>query len=61
MNVIKFTAYYLNYKTNTVPLLNQEHLKQTLRYLEALDLKLGLIVNFRERPLKPMRVINSKV
>ena len=33
---------------------------QTQRYLVALNLKLGLIVNFRERYLKPKRIINSQ-
>lgn len=59
VDFIVWNKIVLEFKT--VSSLNQEHLKQILRYLEALDLKLGLIVNFRERPLKPMRVINSKV
>lgn len=59
VDFIVWNKIVLEFKT--VPSLNQEYLKQTLRYLETLDLKLGLIVNFRERPLKPMRVINSKV
>jgi len=32
---------------------------QLQRYLKAANLKLGLIVNFREKYLKPKRVINS--
>ncbi|MFA6376237.1 MAG: GxxExxY protein [Candidatus Paceibacterota bacterium] len=31
---------------------------QIQRYLEATNLKLGLIVNFRDRYLKPKRIIN---
>lgn len=33
---------------------------QTKRYLIALNKKLGLIVNFREKYLKPKRIINSE-
>lgn len=33
---------------------------QTKRYLIALNKKLGLLVNFREKYLKPKRVINSE-
>lgn len=42
------------------PVITEEHIKQVLRYLRAANLKLGLIVNFRVRPLKPIRVLNSK-
>lgn len=31
---------------------------QTQRYLAAVNLKLGLIINFRDRYLKPKRIIN---
>lgn len=44
-----------------VPYITQDHIKQVLRYIQAINLKLGLIVNFRVRPLKPVRVLNSKV
>jgi GxxExxY protein len=44
----------------TTDRLTNEHLKQMLRYLQAANLRLGLVVNFRKRPLKPMRVLNSK-
>lgn len=44
----------------TTDRLTNEHLKQMLRYLQTTNLKLGLVVNFRKRPLKPMRVLNSK-
>ncbi|MFH1430155.1 MAG: GxxExxY protein [Candidatus Uhrbacteria bacterium] len=33
---------------------------QLLRYLNVLNCKLGLLVNFRERNLKPRRVLNSR-
>ena len=34
---------------------------QVKRYLEAVNLKLGLLVNFRDKYLKPKRILNSKV
>ncbi|MCK4540348.1 GxxExxY protein [Candidatus Parcubacteria bacterium] len=34
---------------------------QVRRYLQALNKKLGLIVNFRERYLKPRRILNSEI
>ncbi len=37
-----------------------DHL-QTLRYLEAAELELGMIINFRNSHLKPKRILNSKV
>lgn len=43
------------------PRLSQDHIKQVLRYIQAIKLKLGLIVNFRNYPLRPVRVLNSKV
>ena len=43
------------------PRVTDDHIKQVLRYIQALNLKLGLIVNFRVRPLKPLRVLNSKI
>jgi GxxExxY protein len=44
-----------------VPRITQDYIKQTLRYIQALNLKLGLIVNFRNYPLKPIRVLNSRI
>ncbi|MEK7664110.1 MAG: GxxExxY protein [Patescibacteria group bacterium] len=32
---------------------------QTMRYLKALNKKLGIIVNFRDKLIKPKRIINS--
>lgn len=40
--------------------LTQDHKKQTIRYLDALDLKLGLLVNFRVRPIQIWRVVKSR-
>lgn len=34
---------------------------QVKRYLEILGFKLGLLVNFRQKYLKPKRILNSKV
>jgi len=34
---------------------------QVQRYLHALNLKLGLLVNFRNRYLKPIRILNPEV
>ena len=37
----------------------REDYNQTQRYLRAFNLKLGILVNFHDRILKPKRVINS--
>jgi len=34
---------------------------QTMRYLKALNKKLGIIVNFRDKLIKPKRIINSYI
>ena len=44
-----------------VPRITNDHLKQVLRYIQSLNLKLGLIINFRIYPLKLLRVLNSKI
>ena len=41
------------------PLVTKEDYYQMNRYLEASGYKLGLIVNFRNKYLKPIRVIRS--
>ena len=38
-------------------LLEKEDFYQTQRYLQAVNLKLGLLINFRNRYLKPVRII----
>ncbi len=43
------------------PYVTREDYYQVRRYLEFSNLKLGIIVNFRQRYLKPKRVLNSKV
>ncbi|MDD2656996.1 MAG: GxxExxY protein [Patescibacteria group bacterium] len=42
----------------TVPFLNNNHRQQLLRYVKSLNVKLGLLVNFREYPLKIIRIAN---
>lgn len=39
----------------------KEDYYQMLRYLESAKMKLGFIVNFRSRYLKPKRVVNAKL
>lgn len=41
--------------------ITREDYRQMKRYLIAVDRKLGLVINFREYPLKIKRIINSKV
>lgn len=41
------------------PLIGREDYGQIHRYLDASNLKLGIIVNFRNKYLKPIRVIRS--
>lgn len=42
-----------------VPFLTKNDYYQTMRYLRALNLRLGLLINFRSEYLKPKRVLNS--
>ena len=44
----------------TKPFIIKEDYAQTMRYLNAGNLKLGLLVNFQQRFLKPKRVLNSR-
>ena len=41
--------------------ITKEDYYQVRRYLEALNLKLGIIANFRNLYLRPKRVLNSKL
>ncbi len=43
------------------PFVTKEDYFQMKRYLESVNLPLGLVVNFRSRYLKPKRVLNSKI
>ena len=40
--------------------ITQEDYYQMKRYLKASGIKLGIIVNFRERSIRPRRIINSE-
>ena len=42
----------------TVPFLLEEHFSQVKRYLHQTNLKLGILVNFRNKRLQPKRVLN---
>lgn len=42
----------------TVPFLIEEHFSQVKRYLYQTNLKLGVMVNFRNKRLQPKRVLN---
>jgi GxxExxY protein len=43
------------------PMITKDHIKQVLRYLNALNLKLGIIANFQHKRLEYVRVLNSHV
>jgi GxxExxY protein len=43
------------------PFIEKQDYYQILRYLEILDIELGLLVNFRDRYLKPKRVLNANL
>ena len=43
------------------PINKSEYLKQIQRYLEAKNMKLGLLVNFGIRPIKTLRILNSRL
>ena len=47
-------------EVKAVPFIGKEEYYQVMRYLEAMDLELGLVVNFSNRYLKPHRVLNPK-
>ena len=40
--------------------MGRDEYNQTQRYLQMLNLKLGVIVNFHQRYLVPKRIVNSK-
>lgn len=44
----------------TTNFITNENIKQMLRYLESTKLQLGLLVNFRIRPLQIKRIINTR-
>ena len=38
--------------------LTNDHKQQLIRYLQATNLKLSLLINFRKRPLQVWRIVN---
>jgi len=46
-------------EVKTTPIITPDHIKQLLNYLESGNYRLGLVVNFRNRPLQVQRVLNS--
>lgn len=48
-------------KIKTVPSFTNSYIKQVLAYLDAANLKLGIITNFRTRRLTYKRLVNPKV
>ncbi len=61
--------YYLDFvidnkialEIKTVPFVKDEYYKQLLAYLNATNLKLGIVVNFRSNRLTYKRLINPRV
>jgi hypothetical protein len=47
-------------ETKKTPKISRDHIKQTLRYLNALNLKLAIITNFQHQKLEYIRVLNSR-
>lgn len=45
----------------SIPYITKTEYFQTQRYLKASKLKLGMIVNFRSKYLKPKRIINNEI
>ncbi len=41
------------------PFVSKEEYYQTKRYLDILDLRLGLLINFQSKYIKPQRIIRS--
>lgn len=59
-NIVDFVIedkIVLEYKTK--PFLIKDDYAQTQRYLQILNFKLGLLINFRSKYLSPRRVLNS--
>ena len=57
-NIVDFTVdnkIALEFKTK--PLISKEDYYQIQRYLQASGLKLGLMVNFRNKYLRPIRIV----
>ena len=48
-------------EVKTTDFLTREHYYQVRRYLEGAKMKLGILVNFRQRYLTPKRILNPMV
>ena len=65
----KIGKYFLDFviedkialEIKTVPFLKQEYINQVLAYLDAANLKLGIVANFRSERLNYKRLINPRV
>ncbi len=65
----KFSLYKLDFlvenkvviELKSRPSIGKDDYYQLKRYLEGKNLKLGLLVNFRDKYLRPKRVINSQI
>lgn len=58
-NIADFTVddkIILEFKT--VPFLTTEHYNQVKRYLFQTKMKLGILVNFRDKQIQPKRILN---
>ena len=64
----KLGAFYADFivydkillELKTTNFLHQDHARQRLRYLVAYNLQLGILVNFRIKPLQYKRIINPR-
>lgn len=48
-------------EVKAVPFMGREEYYQVLRYLGITNMKLGILVNFRQKYLRPKRIINSQI
>jgi len=53
--------YLKDFKIKSRRIITKEDYYQVRRYLDALKLKLGIIVNFRNLYLRPKRILNSSI
>jgi len=59
-NRIDFLVYdKIVIEIKAIKFAGREEYNQVQRYLKAMNLKLGLLINFHQRYLKPKRIINS--
>lgn len=48
-------------EVKVIPLISREEYYQLQRYLRIAGVKLGILVNFRQKYLKPKRILNSEI